>query len=309
MASVSIAPSPSSTPSPGSEESDKLNNRKRKTYDKMNNGNAYDPLRESNGATTPVSNWSQDHDMNHPSTRDALLILVFIFFLSLSCLGLVYYNFPHMDPSERVHLKIPKNIEDAKKLGQVLSNYKDLYFFTVISGYLVTYIFLQSFAIPGSIFLSILAGFLFPFPLAIGMVCVCSAIGASICYLLSYLLGRRLVFKYFPERAASWSLQVARQRDHMLNYMIFLRITPFFPNWFINITSPVIDVPFGPFFWGTFIGVAPPSIVAIHAGTTLQKLTSSKDILSWSSFGMLVSLAILSIIPVALKGKLRQKFK
>ena len=48
--------------------------------------------------------------------------------------------------------------------------------------------------------------------------------------------------------------QVANQRDNLLNYIIFLRITPFLPNWFINITSPVIEVPLTPFFIGTFIG-------------------------------------------------------
>ena len=49
--------------------------------------------------------------------------------------------------------------------------------------------------------------------------------------------------------------QVARHREHLLNYIIFLRITPFLPNWFINITSPVINVPLMPFFLGTFIGM------------------------------------------------------
>ena len=43
-------------------------------------------------------------------------------------------------------------------------------------------------------------------------------------------------------------------REHLFNYVLFLRITPFLPNWFINITSPVINVPISPFFWGTFFG-------------------------------------------------------
>ena len=42
------------------------------------------------------------------------------------------------------------------------------------------------------------------------------------------------------------------------------RITPFLPNWFINIVSPVIGVDLRPFWIGTFIGVAPPSFVAIQ---------------------------------------------
>jgi uncharacterized membrane protein YdjX (TVP38/TMEM64 family) len=87
----------------------------------------------------------------------------------------------------------------------------------------VTYLFLQTFAIPGSIFLSIVSGFLFPFPIALLLICFCSATGASFCYLLSYLVGRRLVNKYLPERAASWSQKVEEHRHNMLSYIIFLR--------------------------------------------------------------------------------------
>ena len=49
--------------------------------------------------------------------------------------------------------------------------------FKVFSGFVCVYIFLQTFAIPGSIFLSIISGFLFPFPLALFAVCFCSATG------------------------------------------------------------------------------------------------------------------------------------
>lgn len=204
-------------------------------------------------------------------------------------------------------MKLPRDIEDAKGLGQMLNRYTDRYFFTVTSGFFFTYIFLQSFAIPGSIFLSILSGFLFPFPLALFLVCLCSALGASFCYFFSYLVGRRLVFKYFPAKALKWSEQVGRHKDNLLNYMIFLRVTPFLPNWFINVTAPVIDVPIAPFFLGTFVGVAPPSFVAIQAGTTLHKLSSTRDAISWWSVSMLAIFAVLSLLPVIFKGKLKQK--
>uniref|UniRef100_A0A8C2FM98 Transmembrane protein 41B n=1 Tax=Cyprinus carpio TaxID=7962 RepID=A0A8C2FM98_CYPCA len=142
---------------------------------------------------------------------------------------------------------------------------------------------LQTFAIPGSIFLSILSGYLYPFPLALFLVCLCSGLGASFCYMLSYLVGRPMVYKYLTERAEKWSQQVDKHREHLINYIIFLRITPFLPNWFINITSPVINVPLGVFFLGTFLGVAPPSFVAINAGTTLYKLTTAGEAVSWNS--------------------------
>lgn len=56
-------------------------------------------------------------------------------------------------------------------------------------------------------------------------------------------------------------------------------------------------------------GVAPPSFVAIHAGTTLHQLTSSGDALSWTSIAVLSGLAILSLLPVLFKKRLREKFE
>ena len=95
----------------------------------------------------------------------------------------------------------------------------------------------------------------------------------------------------------------------LYSYIIFLRITPFLPNWFINLVSPVIGVRLAPFWFGTFFGVAPPSFVAIQAGTTLQQLTSSTDAITTWSIGMLAGFAILSITPVLLRGRLRSKFE
>lgn len=56
-------------------------------------------------------------------------------------------------------------------------------------------------------------------------------------------------------------------------------------------------------------GVAPPSFVAINAGTTLYKLTTAGEAVSWSSLGVLAVLAVLSILPVCFQRKLQQKLE
>ncbi|XP_064634899.1 transmembrane protein 41B-like isoform X2 [Lineus longissimus] len=264
---------------------------------------------KSNRSNDESSEYTSIRSNNHgnSSTR-AFLCLGLIFIAAVLAIGVLYLSFPNLDQEEKQHIKLPRDIEDAKSLGKVLSRYKELYYYQVLFGYFITYIFLQSFAIPGSIFLSILSGFLFPFPLALTLVCLCSATGASFCYLLSYLVGRALVNKYIPERVSEWSSHVEKHRQHLLNYIIFLRITPFLPNWFINITSPVINVPLFPFFVGTFLGVAPPSFVAIQAGTTLQQMSSSGDAVSWTSMIVLALFAILSLLPVFFKRTLQKKF-
>ncbi|KAB0405414.1 hypothetical protein E2I00_012326, partial [Balaenoptera physalus] len=168
---------------------------------------------------------------------------------------------------ERVNMKVPRDMDDAKALGKVLSKYKDTFYVQ------------------------------------------CSGLGASFCYMLSYLVGRPVVYKYLTEKAVKWSQQVERHREHLINYIIFLRITPFLPNWFINITSPVINVPLKVFFIGTFLGVAPPSFVAIKAGTTLYQLTTAGEAVSWNSVFVLMILALLSILPAIFQKKLKQKFE
>lgn len=168
---------------------------------------------------------------------------------------------------------------------------------------------MQTFAIPGSLFLSIMSGFLFPFLTALILVCTCSMIGASLCFLLSQLLGRKLVKKYFPDRAKKWAVQVDKHRDNLLNYVIFLRVTPFLPNWFINLTAPVIGVPLIPFAVGTFLGVAPPSFIAIQAGQTLQNMTASDTAFNISTFIWLIVFGFLSLIPVFLKNYFKEKLE
>merc|ERR1719357_5438 len=241
-------------------------------------------------------------------TRTAILLILLIFLSSAAAMFAVWWTLPKVSPEDEKDLKFPRTLEDAKLLGQVLSRYKEQYYAQVFGGFLCTYVFLQTFAIPGSIFLSIISGFLFPFPLALLSVCFCSATGASFCYLLSYLVGRRLVRHYLPERAAQWSAKVDSHRSNLLSYIMFLRITPFLPNWFINIVSPVIGVPLLQFWVGTFFGVAPPSFIFIQAGTTLQQMSSTMDPITPTSVGLLVGFAVLSLLPVLLKNKLKDKF-
>ena len=91
--------------------------------------------------------------------------------------------------------------------------------------------------------------------------------------------------------------------NRVIKLAFFLRITPFLPNWFINIVSPVIGVDLKPFWLGTFIGVAPPSFVAIQAGTTLQEMTSTSDAITVQSVILLVVFALLSVLPVIFKDR------
>ncbi|KAJ7387870.1 Transmembrane protein 41B [Desmophyllum pertusum] len=144
-------------------------------------------------------------------------------------MAFVYWSFPKLRPEDKARIKLPETWNMLKAWEEHCLITMMKYFTQVLLGFVVIYIFLQTFAIPGSIFLSILSGFLFPFPLALFLVCLCSSVGASFCYLLFYLVGRRLVRHYMPDRVDQWCEQVNHHRDNLLSYIIFLRITPFLP--------------------------------------------------------------------------------
>eukprot|EP01137_Pigoraptor_chileana_P018289 Opistho-2@77543 len=237
----------------------------------------------------------------------SLLLLGVIFGGAAASLQLVLSRFPALEGEDAERFKFPRSLDDAKGLSLVLSRYTDSHFGTVWTDYVFTYVFLQTFAIPGSIFLSFLSGSLFSFPLALFTVCLCSAVGASNCYILSSLVGRGLVERYFPDRVKSWREQLQRHKGELLNYILFLRITPFLPNWFINVASPVIGVPIFHFFVGTFLGVAPPSFVAVNLGRTIHQLTSTS--LPLSTVVSLIAVGFVALVPVVFKDSLRKKLQ
>ena len=250
---------------------------------------------------------TNNDDASDESTLPAILMMFVIFSLTFLAMAFLYVKSPELSAADSAKVKLPQSLDDAKELGRVISNYKDDYYEQVLVAFVLTYVFLQSFAIPGSIFLSILSGFLFPFPLALFLVCFCSSCGASFCFLLSSIIGKTLVKRYFPERIKRWKRQDERHNEDILSYITFLRITPFLPNWFINITSPVLNVPLWAFFLGTFIGVAPPSFGFISAGVELYDLTTTGDAFSFKSILIVIGSAVISLLPVIFRKTLRNK--
>ncbi|XP_060033183.1 transmembrane protein 41B isoform X2 [Erinaceus europaeus] len=74
------------------------------------------------------------------SARMSLLILVSIFLSAAFVMFLVYKNFPQLNEEERMNMKVPRDMDDAKALGKVLSKYKDTFYVQVLVAYFATYI-------------------------------------------------------------------------------------------------------------------------------------------------------------------------
>ncbi|XP_024985715.1 uncharacterized membrane protein At4g09580-like [Cynara cardunculus var. scolymus] len=206
----------------------------------------------------------------------------------------VYLTLPDSDYS---FLKLPKTIEDLHILREHLESYTSDYTIQVLVGYCTVYIFMQTFMIPGTVFMSLLAGSLFGVLKGVALVVFAATAGASSCYFLSKLIGRPLISSLWPDKLVFFQDQVAKRRSGLLNYMLFLRVTPTLPNTFINFASPIVDVPYHIFFLATSVGLIPAAYVTVKAGIALGELRSIGDLYDIQSIGTLFFIGIVSITP------------
>ncbi|PSR83434.1 SNARE associated Golgi protein [Actinidia chinensis var. chinensis] len=162
---------------------------------------------------------------------------------------------------------------------------------------------MQTFMIPGTIFMSLLAGALFGVLRGLFLVVFNATAGASSCYFLSKLIGRPIVSWLWPEKLKYFQAEIAKRREKLLNYMLFLRITPTLPNLFINLASPIVDIPFHVFFLATVIGLIPASYITVRAGLALGDLKSVKDLYDFKTLSVLFLIGSVAIFPTLLRKK------
>lgn len=117
-------------------------------------------------------------------------------------------------------------------------------------GILLLYVIMQTFAIPGTVSLSLLSGALYGSTRGFILIAVVSTLGSTSCYCMSKLFGRPVARAIWRERLDHFSSEVSRQNHDLLSYIIFLRVTPVLPNVFINVASPIVGVPLWEFVLG-----------------------------------------------------------
>lgn len=90
-----------------------------------------------------------------------------------------------------------------------VSKYTDNYKPQVLLGYCTIYIFMQTFMIPGTIVMSLLAGALFGVAQGMALVIFTATAGASCCYFLSKLIGRPLAMWLWPDKLRFFTREVS----------------------------------------------------------------------------------------------------
>lgn len=204
---------------------------------------------------------------------------------------------------------------------QELAGYVDQNIVLALLVYLVVYAVSVALSVPGASFLTIAGGFLFGWVLG-GAVTV---FGATIGACAIYLVARSSFGETLTQRAGPFISRLAEGfRNDAFNYLLFLRLTPVFPFWLINIAPAIFQMPLAPYALATFVGIIPGTFAYAFIGSGLDSIIEAQEaaspgcaqagtcqidisaLITPEILAAFFALGVASLIPVILK-KLRSR--
>lgn len=97
-------------------------------------------------------------------------------------------------------ISFPRDLDQLQEIRKVFEEYSTNSLGYTLVFFASAYLYKQSFAIPGSVFMNLLSGALFGVVNGFILCCVLSAFGASSCFLLSKTFGKAILLKFAPNK-------------------------------------------------------------------------------------------------------------
>ncbi len=166
------------------------------------------------------------------------------------------------------------------------------------------FVIATSLSIPSSTLFSLLLGFLFGRWVATAVIVVGATIGTSLLFLaVRYLFADAVRHRLGPMAAR---IEAGFTRNAFC-WMLFLRLTPMVPYFLVNLIPTITGIRLRTYALATMIGIIPVTFVFTNLGQTLGRIDSLHDLLSPEALTALALLAVLALIPVALRYSARDR--
>jgi len=94
-------------------------------------------------------------------------------------------------------------------------------------------------------------------------------VGGSGGWIMSYAIGREILLHFVPQKMATLKGEMDKFQGSLFRYMLFLRVSPLFPNWFVNYSTPLIGMPFMHFVGASMLAIQPAACMSIAMGRML----------------------------------------
>ena len=172
-----------------------------------------------------------------------------------------------------------------------------------VGGYIVTYIVVVAFSIPGAAILTLTGGFLFGVLWGAIYVNAGATTGATLAFLFCRYVAGEWVQNKYQDKLKTFNKELSKNG---YRYLLALRFIPVFPFFLINIFAGLTKIPLRTFIWTTSIGIFPGSLVYAFTGKQLGDIQSVEDIFSARiavAFSLLALLVLFPVIVNYFRGK------
>ena len=167
--------------------------------------------------------------------------------------------------------------------------------------FVLAYVAVTGFSLPGAVILTLAGGFLFGFVWGTLFVNVGATTGAT----LAFLSSRYLLRDWVERKFGKWLSPVQQGfTNNAFSYLLTLRLIPLFPFFVVNLVSGLTRMNVGTYVVATALGIIPGSFVYAYAGRQLGTINSLKDIASPGVIGAFVLLGLLALVPSLYKNGL-----
>ena len=195
------------------------------------------------------------------------------------------------------------NFEEARALFRALDGWVAENFVIAVLAYIVFYAIAVSISVPGALWFTIGAGFLFDSYVGTGVAVFGATIGATIIFLAA----RYALADWVRERFGRYvrKLQDGFSRD-AFTYVVLLRLIPVLPFFGINIATALLNVPLRAYILGTLIGVIPGAYVYAVVGSKLGQAAEGRipgftELLTPDVIAAMAAFALLAVLPWILR--------
>ena len=215
-------------------------------------------------------------------------ILIFIF---IALVFIVVFNY-----DEVLSFNLIK-----QKYGDIQLLINDRYLFYYLLFFLV-YIVVTALALPISLLKTLLAGALFGLLPGVILTSFASTIGSTLCFLISRYLFKDIFQEKYKKYLVKVNLGIKKEG---LLYLLFLRLSPIFPFFLINLTFGLTQMKWTNFYWISQLGMLPATVLFVNAGNQLSQINNLEDILTMK---VIVSLSAIGLLPIVTK-RIYEKYK
>lgn len=196
------------------------------------------------------------------------------------------------------------SFEALEQNREALILWRDSNYAMAVASFIVAYALAVAFSVPGAVWFTLAAGFLFGTLPATIIVVIAATLGAT----GIFLAARTGLGEALRERSGGWLKKLERGiEENAVSFMLTMRLVPAVPFFVANLAPAFLGIPLRTYVWTTLVGIIPGTAVYASVGAGLGEVFASGQqpdlsiIFSWPVLGPLLGLAALSALPSLVK--------